>query len=237
MTVTVIDLESTGLDPAVDAIIELAALDFASGGAGITNRREHLICPPVPVPPEASSVHHLIDEDLVGKPPLREVIEHYEGSCAYVAHNCSFERSFLEQHLGTSRKTGQPPVWICTYRIALRLYPEATSHSNQTLRYQLGLLNPFGIDRHSLVAHRAMSDVIVTAAIFAEMRKFATWSQMQLWSSEPPLETVIRFGKHKGTRYAEAPQDYLEWMLRQQDMDEGKRFSAEHWLNQRRAAA
>ena len=235
MTVTVIDLESTGLDPATDAIVELAAVDMTPDGQ-ITRRREHLICPPVPIPASASAIHHLLDEDVVGKPPLREVIELYEGSCAYVSHGAEFDRGFLAQHLGTSKKTGQPPTWICTYKCALRVWPESPAgHSNQALRYQLGFVNPFGIDRATLVPHRALSDAIVTAAIFVEILKHARWSQLAMWSAEPALHTTFGFGKHRGERYDAHP-DYCEWILRQKDMDEGARFSAEYWLKQREAA-
>ena len=57
-------------------------------------------------------------------------------------------------------------TWICTYKCALRVWPDLVSHSNQALRYTLGLINPHGIDRKTLNPHRALSDVIVTSAIF-----------------------------------------------------------------------
>ena len=233
--ITVIDLETTGIDPEKDAIVEIAALDFTPERA-ITNRREHLVCPPFSVPPDASAVHHLIDEDLAGAPPLRDVLEHYQGSCVYVSHQAEFERAFLKDLVGLSRQTQQPASWICTYRCALRVWPEAPAHNNNTLRYMLGHANPFGIDRRTLVAHRALSDVIVTAAVFLEILKRATWSQMQMWSNEPPLETVIRFGnKHKHKRYDEVARidpDYLVWVRDKSDLKEGTKFSAGHWLEQ-----
>ena len=235
MTLTVIDLESTGLDPAADAIIELGAVDVTPAYQ-IINQRTHLVCPPIAISPQASAVHHLIDADLVGKPPLREVIEHYMGSCAYISHGASFEAGFLSQHLGPSKKTSQPPTWICSYKCALRVWPEAESHSNGALRYMLGLANPFGIDRHSIVAHRALGDTIVTAAIFVELLKHARWSQLALWSSEPALHTVLSFGKHRGMKYAEAPADYLAWIRDKSDLDSDTKWTANYWLGQREAA-
>jgi exodeoxyribonuclease X len=62
MTVRVIDIETTGIDPAVDAIIEIASVDLLKDGT-IANQRSTLVRPPIPVPPESSAVHHLIDED------------------------------------------------------------------------------------------------------------------------------------------------------------------------------
>jgi exodeoxyribonuclease X len=142
MTVRCIDIETTGIDPATDAVVEIASVDLL---------RETLVRPRVPIPPEASAVHHLIDADLVSAPSLEDVIDRFKGADAYVAHNSDFERSFLGDYLGQA-------TWICTYKCALRVWPELTSHSNQALRYTLGLVNPHGIDRNSLNPHRALAD-------------------------------------------------------------------------------
>jgi exodeoxyribonuclease X len=223
MTIRCIDIETTGIDPVHDAVIEIASVDLLREG-GITNRQEMLVRPTVPVPPESSAVHHLIDADLVGAPPLADVIGRFRGADAYVAHNCELEHSFLGSFL-------DPATWICTYKCSLRVWPELTSHSNQALRYTLGLVNPHGIDRHTLSPHRALSDAIVTSAIFKQLLKHATWSDLVQWSGEPPLLTVFGFGKHRGERFDQAPSDYLEWIADgQNDLREDVKFSARCWL-------
>lgn len=230
--IRVIDIETTGLDPAKDAIVEIASVDVLAGGT-IANRQEDLVCPPLPVPPESSAIHHLLDQDLTGKPPLREVLERYAGADAYVAHQCEFERSFLFEYFAAER-------WICTYKCALRVWPDLPSHSNQALRYRNGHANPFGIDRHTLNPHRALSDAIVTAAIFVDLTKAAKWSDLVKWSSEPALHTILSFGKYRGKRYEEIAQtdpDYLRWIITKSDLDEGAKWSASHWLGQGKAAA
>lgn len=173
MTVRCIDIETTGTNPVCDAIIEIASVDVLANGT-IANRQEALVCPPIPVPPEASAVHHLTYEDLTGKPPLRDTLPMFQGADAYVAHHADFELSFLGEHLGDA-------TWICTYKCALRIWPDFPSHSNQSLRYRLSLASPFGIDRKTLVPHRALSDAIVTAAIFVELTKRAKWSDLVQW--------------------------------------------------------
>ena len=228
-----IDTETTGTNPDTDHVIEVATVDILPGGK-IANQQSFLICAPVPISPASSAIHHLLDEDVTGKPPLAEVIDKLRGADALVAHRADFERSFLGKHLGET-PNGQPVTWICTWKCALRVWPEAESHGNQSLRYQLGLASPFGIDRHDIVAHRALGDAIVTAAIFVELLKHARWSQLALWSSEPALHTTLTFGKHRGVKYADVPRDYLESMLRS-DMDADQKFSAAHWLKQREAA-
>jgi Exonuclease len=67
MVVRVVDIETTGTDPESDAVIEIASVDVLADGS-ITNRLSTLVRPGMPVPPEASAVHHLIDEDLAGAP-------------------------------------------------------------------------------------------------------------------------------------------------------------------------
>lgn len=77
MTVRCIDIETTGINPTCDAIIEIASVDVLADGT-IASRQEALVCPPIPVPPEASAVHHLTHEDLTGKPPLRDTLPMFQ---------------------------------------------------------------------------------------------------------------------------------------------------------------
>lgn len=235
MTVRIIDIETTGTDPQADAIVEIAAVDIKPGG-GIVNDRQYLIKPPIPIPPEASAIHHILDEDVADCPALREVIDEFAGADAYVAHNADFERGFLNNLL-LDPKSERPPQWICTYKCALRLWPDFPSHSNQALRYRLGHTNPLGYKRNTgfTVAHRAFGDVIATACIFQELLAKVRWSQLVQWSNEPALHTKLHFGKYRGQRYDAVDPSYLEWLTRQADMDAGIKFSAAHWLSQRAA--
>lgn len=227
--IRVIDIETSGLDHAKDAIVEIASVDMVKGG-GVTNRMSTLVNPERPIPPAASAVHHIIDEDVKGAPKLPEAIQQFMGADVYVAHNADFEKSFL------SAGGVQFDKWLCTYKCALRVWPELENHSNQALRYQFGLIKPFGYARESISVHRAASDVIVTAAILEKLLANAAWSDLVDWSSQPALYTKLHFGKHRGMRYDKCDGDYLGWLLRQKDMDEGVRFSAEHWLALREAA-
>jgi len=82
----------------------------------VPNRQSTLVRPGIPIPPEASAVHHLIDEDLADAPPLMNAIHLFRGADAYVAHNADFEQSFLGPRLGEA-------TWVCTYKCALRIWP------------------------------------------------------------------------------------------------------------------
>lgn len=74
---------------------------------------------------------------------------------ALAAHRAPFEQRYC-----TPRFTGPTP-WICTWKCALRVWPQPPRFSNQMLRYQrmpAGLVHETG-----LPAHRAMPDAYVTA--------------------------------------------------------------------------
>jgi DNA polymerase III epsilon subunit-like protein len=60
------DIETTGIDPATDAIIEIASVDMVRDG--ITNAMDTLVRPTKPIPPGASAVHHIVDEDVANAP-------------------------------------------------------------------------------------------------------------------------------------------------------------------------
>ena len=225
--IRVIDIETTGIDPASDAIIEIASVDMVRGG-GITNAMGTLVRPGKPIPPGASAIHHIIDDDLKDAPPLNEAIDRFKGADVYVAHNCEFENSFF-----AAQRINLGP-WICTYKCALRVWPQLDGHSNQELRYALGRATPFpGFDRDSISPHRAAFDVVVTAAIFDELIKKARWSDLVQWSGEPALYTKFHFGKYRGRRYddiAASDPDYLRWIIEKSELQEGIKHSAGYWL-------
>lgn len=77
MTVRVIDVETTGIDPKTDAIIEIASIDLTP--AGYANPIQTFVAPQRAVPPEASAVHHIIDDDLKDGPSLNEAVKLFQG--------------------------------------------------------------------------------------------------------------------------------------------------------------
>lgn len=218
----VIDIETTGLDPEKDRVVEIAARAFASDNNQWLEDLEHLVNPGIPIPPENSAIHHLIDADVAEAPALVDVVPTYcpDSVDYFVAHNAKFEQSFLPPALGFV----QP--WLCTYRIAARLWPDAPSHSNQVLRYWLKLPVPRDIG----MPHRALPDCIVTAEILKLALTLASIEDMLQWSNEPVLKRMCTFGKHAGTAWAEVPKDYLRWIVNNGSFDEDTMYTARYYL-------
>lgn len=209
--IAVIDTETTGLDPEKDHVIEVAIISVTedSIGQGWTS----FIRSPVPIPPETSAVHHIIDSDLKDAPLMETIskgLEKMLEDAVLVAHNANFDRSFLP-FLGKNS-------WICSLRLARHLWPELPNHTNQTLKYCFGF--DLDLPRGKRIAHSALEDAKTTAKIFQlEMQEaqarfgIETIEGLIELSNSPIRVDVINFGKHKGTKVADLPKDYVRWLL------------------------
>jgi len=234
-TFTIVDVESTGVDPAVDRVCEVAMLrveDVASRGVGAPFFAS-LVNPEMPMPATASAVHHLVDEDVVGAPKLLEIaadIVEFAGDSICVAHTSSFDSSFLPM-LANSR-------WLCSCRLAHHLIPEAPAFKNNVLRYYLGARIDVGD------AHRALADCRVTAYVLKEL--IAEYVAQGRPDDVDALLHFARslfdyqrmpFGLHRGKAFSEIPEPYLQWILRGIKDDADLRATAAHELARRRSAA
>lgn len=203
-TVRVVDVETTGIDPKEHRIIEIAAYDLLDSG-DIVFVGSHLVNPKRSIPPEASAVHHLTDADLTDAPLIGEVWPHYFGTDApavFCAHNAAYEAGYIAGR-----------TWACTYKAALRAWPDAPGHGNQVLRYWRGLDGQDGFDRSiANLAHRAGPDAYVTAWLLRELLKNVSLQDLIAWSAEPKVYPRITFGKHRGAAWSEIPSDYLAWL-------------------------
>ena len=244
--IAVLDLETTGFSP-TDAVIEFGRADLFFKhrdllGEPILNEGSvsvpvsALINPGRPVPPESSAVHHLIDADLADKPSWEEAVGHFRTAdlcLALAAHSASFERQFL-----TPEVTGEKP-WLCTYKCALRAWPEAPGHSNQTLRYWL---NPVGLDRGlATPAHRAGPDAYVTAFLLRELLRLHSLETLLAWSAEPAVLIRVPFGKRpeeggwRGCRWTEVDHGFLYWVV-SRDFGEDVLHTVRLEIDRRKAA-
>lgn len=205
MTITVIDTETSGLSVATGAeVIQIAAIDISREMKAI-NPRQTFVRPTRTIPPETSAIHGIVDADVADAPLYGDAVARFRGpDVVYVAHNAAFDRGFLH---------GLEGRWICTMKVARRVWPEAPNHKNQTLRYMLGLLDPLGMPRAAITAHEALSDVYVTGALFVHIlqARLASFADMLEWSGQPDVVTRWPVGKHRGVRLADVPTDYLEW--------------------------
>ena len=223
----VIDYETTGTptDPGAE-VIELAYVDVDPVLRQVTASWRSFAKPVGPIPPQVKAVHHILEEDLAGSPPIDALWPMLFQGCGpqdcLVAHNAGFEQHF---HAGDDR------VWIDTYKCALVVWPDAPAHSNQALRYWLDLDHTTDFDRSAAMPpHRALPDAYVTAHVLIHLLKERSISDLVGISTEPALLRKFGFGKHKGTLFSEAPADYLQWIVDKAQFDADVTASAKFWL-------
>lgn len=151
MRIRVIDLETTGLTPPAE-VCEIGYCDLVAIPNSakenteweIKDSKQTFIKPEIPIPPEASAIHHILDEDVTTAPAFSQfisaILDAPKGErLLFCAHNCKFERAWLTDEITKGAQ------WICTYKCAQRIWPEAPNFSNQTLRYYL---KPSNLDRN-----------------------------------------------------------------------------------------
>ena len=101
----IVDTETTGTDPAVDKVIELAVVVFeychATGVVGrVLGSYDGLEDPGVPIPPSSTAIHGITDAMVAGrKIDDAAVATLLQGVGLVIAHNAGFDRKFLEPRL------------------------------------------------------------------------------------------------------------------------------------------
>ena len=148
-----LDLETTGLDPRVDEVIELGALFFENGRE--VNRIARLYSASRPLPITIRRLTGIDDAMIAGKPrfgsdmaELREALTGW----TVVAHNAPFEKGFLPDLLGPIRAPVLDSCELLHY-----LHPELSSHSLESMLRWAG--------QKPRTAHRVVTDCLATHAV------------------------------------------------------------------------
>lgn len=173
------------------------------------------------------AIHHIRDIDVADAPLWKsvagDILRPAGGVTALAAHRAAFEQRYCRPAL-----TGGAS-WICTWKCALRVWPDLPRHSNQMLRYQRhpeGLVHDLG-----LPAHRALPDAYVTAHHLRDLLNASSLEQLLTWSREPGLLPRPPAGEHRGRPWATLPDAALQTLA--QDRDLNVRFTARTELQRR----
>lgn len=229
--IRVIDLETTGSRPPAHDVCEIGWQDVVRGDDGVwrvnAERGARFVNPGRAIPPVTMAVHHIIDEDVADAPYWKDmapaILKPAEGVLALAAHRASFEQRFCTPSLSGGAR------WICTWKCALRLWPDSPGFSNQVLRYWR---RPEGLDRATgLPVHRALPDAYVTAHHLRDMLNLVEPEQLLRWSDEPGLLPRVPAGPERGRYWAELDNAALRRFAG--DRDEDVRFSADQALQAR----
>lgn len=182
-----VDLETTGLDPQKDDIIELGAVRFRDGQ--VLDTFSQVVNPGRPVPVNIQQLTGITQAEVDRAPSLSEIASAFRrfiGEHPLVGHNVGFDTSFLKEN---DLYRFNPE--IDTWELSLILLPGLPS-------YKLGrIAEALGIEL--VDAHRAFADAEATMHVFEALRRrilelpAATLEQIVTISqrSEWPLRTVF----------------------------------------------
>lgn len=198
------DTETTGIKSDRDRIIEIAAFD------PINNLSfEKLINPGIPIPAEASAIHHITDQMVADAPSFAQVgqefIDFCQGDVILIAHNNDgFDLHFLRNEF--SRHSLAMPAWrfLDSLKWARRYRPDLPRHTLQSLR------ELFGIPANN--AHRALDDVIVLEKVMSNLIDDLHIEEVYQLLNRPRLIQHMPFGKHQGQPLAQVPKSYFQWL-------------------------
>ncbi len=160
---TVFDLETTGMSPAYDRIVEIAAVRVNTDGTMV--RYQSLVNPERPISPAVTAVHHIDDRMVCDAPCFREVAPEFTAFAAgsvLVGHNVRFDLGFLQESLYREGLETWQGKALDTIKLLKKSHPGLASYRLQYLRrlFQLDDISEFG-------AHRAGADVEWTVQLLA----------------------------------------------------------------------
>ncbi|MBN1430375.1 MAG: DEAD/DEAH box helicase [Anaerolineae bacterium] len=175
--IVAVDIETTGLDPSQNRIIEIGAVKFRGGE--VLDTWQALINPGCPIPPAITQLTGLADRDVKDAPVLSSVLpdlKKFIHTAPLIGHNIRFDLAFLQ--VGGLR--AQNAV-VDTYPIASVMLPSIP-------RYGLSALATF-FNINTEGAHRALNDCLMTSAVYQKL-----WEQ----ALNLPLNTlaeIVRAGR------------------------------------------
>jgi DNA polymerase-3 subunit epsilon len=218
----VLDLETTGVDPGTDRIVEVAVLTLLPGGKHELFHQR--LNPGVPIPPAASAIHGITDAHVIGAPTFAavapELFATLHGSDLAGFGIASFDLPLLAAEFARVRL----PFRVAGRRVidVLALYRRCHPRDlTSAVREYLG--------REYADAHSAVADARVTAEVLdRQVERHAlppTPAELHAALVEVDIagrfrrdagHVVFAFGKYSGQPLAEvAARDpgYLKWML------------------------
>lgn len=155
----VFDLETTGFSPKTNKIIEIGAVKLVNGKK--TDSFSTFVNPGVPIPFRIEELTGISDDMVLDAPAIETVLPRFMEFCegaVMVAHNASFDMSFIEENCG---RQGIPADFTVLDTVALArvLLPQLNKYKLDTVAKALNV----SLENH----HRAVDDAGCTGEIFA----------------------------------------------------------------------
>ena len=169
----VVDLETTGLRPDIDEIIEIGAVRVQ--GQKVTESFNTLVYPVNGIDSFITQLTGITPDMVEDSPRISNALSQlirFVGDSIVVGHNVNFDINFLYDKCVECFGYGFSNDFIDTMRISRKLFPEYRHHRLCDLEKRFNL--------HNGQAHRALSDVITTNDCFQYMRNWVMTKGIEL---------------------------------------------------------
>lgn len=181
-SIVALDIETTGLDPRRDAIIEIGAVRFNEDG--IQDEWRSFVNPGRPIPSFISQLTGIRNEDVVKAPAMRSVVAElavFVEESPVLGQNVGFDLSFIKQ-FGILMDNPS----LDTFDMASILLPTARRYNLGALGVELGL--PISED-----LHRALDDARLTCQVYLELFRRMTTGDTAL--NAELISEILRMGE------------------------------------------
>lgn len=196
--VVLFDTETTGLNPATDRVIELAAIRWDQFGR---HEFSAVINPGVQVSAEITKLTGITQEQVDAGMPVFEawaqIRDFMYGVSLLVAHNAPFDLSFLAEELKRHELPKLPADFICTNALAV-FTGTGIMRRNGGGYMQLGTKLPEVAEALNLTlegAHRAGNDVAMTELVLPHLYRKALDMQKPILNSMIHRQWLVDEGR------------------------------------------
>lgn len=173
-----IDLETTGLDPNQNEILEIAAIRFNK--EGILKTFNHIIKPTKPIfeGNEALKVNGITLEMLENGKNLDEILPVFEDFIAdscLVIQNAEFDLGFLHFQFKQRQKSLPTLPVFCTLNLSRKFFPNFKKFGLAKLRQEFKI-NKFDTSTNRQNFHEALDDSYACMKVFFEIINLIKWN-------------------------------------------------------------
>ncbi len=169
------DLETTGLSPMMDKIIELSAIKITPSGVSTFST---LINPAMSVPAHSTAIHGINDLMLVTAPSVAEVMPafcQFINGLPIIAHNAKFDSGFIAMACHQLELELPRNLVYCSLLLSKKVFSELSSHRLAFLVKELNI----PLANH----HRALDDSIACLILVAHCLAKSSFDEGKLEAS------------------------------------------------------
>ncbi len=220
------DLETTGINPSTDRIVEISLLKVMPNGSEI--HKTYRINPEIPIPPKATEIHHISNEDVKNCPTFKmiakELIEFIKDADLAGYNSNKFDvpllsEEFLRNDIDFDLKNRN---FIDVMNIFMKKEPR-----NLEAAYK------FYCNKELIDAHSALSDTKATYEVFlkqlekyddlgpdiSDISEFSSFNNFVDFAGrliyDEDKNIIINFGKYKGMKLEDVfkkDTSYYDWI-------------------------